>query len=197
MAKAAGRHLPIEREAPPRNEGELMELAGRLESLAQAQDEARDALGDGEPNDAVACGRLFAAVARLNPLHAAVLIKALAQSSSRPPHRANRRPQRLGHPCGERERPRGVATPKSPLPTHGGPRLLPGACVASGRDHRESPPECGRRDRARIDDGDARCRGAPCRPRGTGRCRFGGARRGSSSRARGAGSDQAPGDRRG
>lgn len=58
-----------------------MELAGRLESLAQAQDEARDALGDGEPNDAVACGRLFAAVARLKPLYAARVFRTLAESS--------------------------------------------------------------------------------------------------------------------
>ena len=81
MAKAAGRHLPVERQVPPRNEGELMDLAARLESLALAQDEARDALGDGEPDDAVACGRLFAAVTRLNPLYAAGVLRTLAASS--------------------------------------------------------------------------------------------------------------------
>ena len=81
MAKAAGRPLPVEREAPPRNDGELRDLAARLESLAQAQEEARDALGDGEPNAVVACGRLFAAVARLNPLYAAGVLRTMAQSS--------------------------------------------------------------------------------------------------------------------
>ena len=58
-----------------------MDLAARLESLALAQDEARDALGDGEPDDAVACGRLFAAVARLTPLYAAGVLRTLAASS--------------------------------------------------------------------------------------------------------------------
>lgn len=81
MAKTAGRHLPVERQVPPRNEGELMDLAARLESLALAQDEARDALGEGEPDDAVACGRLFAAVGRLNPLYAAGVLRTLAASS--------------------------------------------------------------------------------------------------------------------
>jgi len=81
MAKAAGRHLPVEWQVPPRNEGELMDLAARLEGLALAQDEARDALGDGEPDDAVAYGRLFAAVARLNPLYAAGVLRTLVQSS--------------------------------------------------------------------------------------------------------------------
>jgi uncharacterized protein YhdP len=81
MAKAARRRLPVEWEAPPRNEGELLELAARLENLARAQDEARDALGTGESNAAVACGRLFAAVARLNPLYAAGVLRTLAQSS--------------------------------------------------------------------------------------------------------------------
>ncbi|MDA8381361.1 MAG: hypothetical protein M0020_11210 [Actinomycetota bacterium] len=82
MAKAAGRCLPAERQVPPRNDGELMDLAARLENLARAQDEARDALGDGESNDAVARGRLFAAVARLNPRYAAGIIRTLAQSRS-------------------------------------------------------------------------------------------------------------------
>jgi hypothetical protein len=81
MAKAARRHLPAERQGPPRNEGELLELAARLENLARAQDETRDALADGESNDAVACGRLFAAVARLNPLYAAGVLRTLAQPS--------------------------------------------------------------------------------------------------------------------
>ena len=58
-----------------------MDLAAKLESLALAQDEARDALGDGKPDDAVACGRLFAAVARLNPLYAAGVLRTLAASS--------------------------------------------------------------------------------------------------------------------
>ena len=81
MAKAAGRHLPVERLVPPRKQGELMDLAARLESLALAHDEACGALGDGEPNDAVACGWLFAAVARLNPLYAAGVLRTLAASS--------------------------------------------------------------------------------------------------------------------
>ncbi len=80
-AKAAGRHLPVEREAPPRNDGELVDLAARLENLARAQDEARDALADGELDDAAAYGQLFAAVARLNPRYAAGVLRTLAQPS--------------------------------------------------------------------------------------------------------------------
>ena len=80
MAKAARRRLPVEWEAPPRNEGEMLELAARLENLARAQDETRDALGDG--GSAVACGRLFAAFALLNPRHAAGVLRTLAQSST-------------------------------------------------------------------------------------------------------------------
>ncbi len=80
MAKAAGRRLPVEGEVPSQNDGELMDLAGRLENLARAQDETRDALGDGA--SAVACGRLFAAVALLNPRHAAGVLRTLAQSST-------------------------------------------------------------------------------------------------------------------
>jgi hypothetical protein len=81
MAKAAGRHLPVKRETPPRNGGELLELAARLENLARAQDEARETLGDDEANYAVAFKQLFAAVARLNPLYAAGVLRMLRQPS--------------------------------------------------------------------------------------------------------------------
>lgn len=81
MAKAAGRRLPGERAAPSRKEGELMELAARLESLARAQDEVRDVLRDAESNEAVAFERLFAAVVRLNPPYATGVLRARAQSS--------------------------------------------------------------------------------------------------------------------
>jgi hypothetical protein len=80
MAKAAGRHVPTEGKARPRKAGELLELAARLEDLARAQEEARGAAGDDEPNYAVAFERLFVAVARLNPLNAAGTIRTLAQS---------------------------------------------------------------------------------------------------------------------
>ncbi len=60
MAKAARRRLPVEWEAPPRNEGELIDLAARLEDLARAQDEARETLCDDEANYAVAFEQLFA-----------------------------------------------------------------------------------------------------------------------------------------
>ncbi len=81
MAKAAGRHVPIERDAPARKDGELVNVAARLDDLARAQEDARGAANASEANYAVAFERLFVAVARLNPLHAASLIRALAQSS--------------------------------------------------------------------------------------------------------------------
>lgn len=84
MAKAAGRPVRAVQEKAAWDDVELRELAARLEDLARAQDEARGAVGDAEPKDAVACGRLFAAVARLNPLHAAALIRTLPQSSATP-----------------------------------------------------------------------------------------------------------------
>lgn len=86
MAKAvgAGGHVPIERERAPRKDRELMELAARLEDLARAQEEARGAVSDGEPNCAAAFERLFAAVTRLNPLYATSAIRTLAQSSVMP-----------------------------------------------------------------------------------------------------------------
>ena len=68
---AIARHLERDRKT---------DLAGRPENLARAQDEARDALGDG--GSAVACGRLFAAFALLNPRHAAGVLRTLAQSST-------------------------------------------------------------------------------------------------------------------
>lgn len=49
----------------------LSELTNRLLQLAQAQEAARAAVGGDEPDYARAFGQLFAAVALLNPLHAA------------------------------------------------------------------------------------------------------------------------------
>ena len=80
MAKAVGRRIPVGRESPPANRGELIELATRLEDLARAQDDARGAINASEPNYAPALERLFLAVARLNPLHAADAFRTLAQS---------------------------------------------------------------------------------------------------------------------
>jgi hypothetical protein len=79
MAKAAGRPVPAVQEKAARNHAELMELAARLEDLARAQDEARSAVGDDEPNYAVAFEQLFAAVARLNPRRGAGVIRTRAQ----------------------------------------------------------------------------------------------------------------------
>jgi len=53
----------------------LDELASKLEDLARAQDEARSRAGDDEPDYVAAFGRLFTAVARLNPLHAATEVR--------------------------------------------------------------------------------------------------------------------------
>lgn len=78
MAKAAGRRVPFERETAPKTRGDLLELAARLEDLAQAQQEARRDVILYEPNYAVAFDRLFAAVAGLNPLYAAGMLHALA-----------------------------------------------------------------------------------------------------------------------
>ena len=79
MAKAAARRLPAAREAPPRNDGELMDLAARLEDLARAQEEARGTVGDDEADYAAAFEQLFAAVARLNPLRVAAVIRTVAE----------------------------------------------------------------------------------------------------------------------
>jgi hypothetical protein len=69
VAKAIlGREAPV-REPPPAER--VYELAVRLQELAEAQDVARRAANDLEPNCSAAFERLFAAVARLNPLHAA------------------------------------------------------------------------------------------------------------------------------
>jgi two-component sensor histidine kinase len=81
MAKAAGRPAPAVQEKAAWDDAELREFAARLEDLARAQDEARSAVGDDEASYAVAFEQLFVAVARLNPLHGAALIRPLAQSS--------------------------------------------------------------------------------------------------------------------
>ncbi len=79
MAKAAGRPFPVASETLSRNDDDdLMELATRLSDLARAQEEARWAVGEDDPNYAAAFERLFIAVARLNPMHAADAIRALA-----------------------------------------------------------------------------------------------------------------------
>lgn len=59
----------------------LGEVAASLDALARAQDEARSTIGGDEPNYAVAFEQLFVAVARLNPLYAALAIRSLAQPS--------------------------------------------------------------------------------------------------------------------
>jgi hypothetical protein len=53
----------------------LSELADRLLQLSQAQETARATVGADEPDHARAFERLFAAVALLNPLHAAERIR--------------------------------------------------------------------------------------------------------------------------
>jgi len=50
MAKAAGRHVPIERDAPARKDGELVNVAARLDDLARAQEDARGAANASEAN---------------------------------------------------------------------------------------------------------------------------------------------------
>ncbi len=62
----------------PQDDGELVELATRLSDLARAQEEARWCVGESDPNYAAAFERLFIGVARLNPMHAAETIRALA-----------------------------------------------------------------------------------------------------------------------
>lgn len=81
MAKAAGRPVPAVQEKAAWDDAELTELAARLEDLGRAQDEVRSAVGDDEPDYAVAFEQLFAAVARLNPLRAAAVIRTRAQSA--------------------------------------------------------------------------------------------------------------------
>ena len=106
MAKAAGRPAPAVQEKAAWDDAELREFAARLEDLARAQDEARSAVGDDEANYTVAFEQLFVAVARLNPLHGAALIRPLAQSSV---------VSRLGHPCDERKRARGCCYTEEPV----------------------------------------------------------------------------------
>ena len=77
MAKAVGRSVPVASESRPWSDSELMELAARLADLAGAQEDARDAVGERDPNYAAAFERLFIAVARLNPLHASGAIREL------------------------------------------------------------------------------------------------------------------------
>lgn len=79
MAKAAGRPVPAVQEKAAWDDAELTELAARLEDLGRAQEAARSAVGDGEANYAVAFEQLFAAVARLNPLRGAGVIRTRAQ----------------------------------------------------------------------------------------------------------------------
>ncbi len=79
MAKAAGRPVPAVQENTARDDAELKELVARLEDLARAQEEARSAVGDDEPDYAAAFEQLFAAVARLNPRRAAGVIRTRAQ----------------------------------------------------------------------------------------------------------------------
>jgi hypothetical protein len=82
MAKAAGRSVsvPVEVKPAPQDDGELVEIAARLADLGRAQEEARGAIGENDPNYAAAFERLFIAVARLNPMHAVETIRALAMT---------------------------------------------------------------------------------------------------------------------
>lgn len=52
-----------------------------MEDLARAQEVARSAAGDDEPNCAVVFEQLFVAVARLNPPHGAGVIRTRAEPS--------------------------------------------------------------------------------------------------------------------
>ncbi len=79
MAKAAGRPVAAVQEEAAPNDAQLRELAARLEDLARAQEEARGTVGDDEADYAAAFEQLFAAVARLNPLRGAAVIRTLAE----------------------------------------------------------------------------------------------------------------------
>ncbi len=79
MARAAGRPVPAVQEEVAPNDAELRELAARLEDLARAQQAARSAVADDEANYAVAFEQLFVAVARLNPLNGAAVIRTRAE----------------------------------------------------------------------------------------------------------------------
>ncbi|MDA8356738.1 MAG: hypothetical protein M0Z95_10690 [Actinomycetota bacterium] len=59
-------------------DGELQELAARLENPARVQEAARSVAGDDAPNYAIEFGWLYAAVVSLNPLHAAGKIRKFA-----------------------------------------------------------------------------------------------------------------------
>lgn len=75
MAKAAGRPVPAVQEKAAWDDAELRELAARLEDLARIQEEDRSAVGDDEANYGIALEQLFAAVAHLNPLRGAGVIR--------------------------------------------------------------------------------------------------------------------------
>jgi hypothetical protein len=79
MAKVARSGMPAARRTQLTDA--LGEVAESLDALARAQDEARSAIGGDEPNYAIAFEQLFVAVARLNPLYAALAIRRLAQPS--------------------------------------------------------------------------------------------------------------------
>ncbi len=79
MAKATGLPVRAVQEKAAWDDVELRELAARLEDLARAQDEARSAVGDDEASYAAAFEQLFVAVARLNPLRGAGVIRTRAQ----------------------------------------------------------------------------------------------------------------------
>lgn len=79
MAKPAGRLVQTMQEKAARDDVELRDLAARLEDLARAQEEARGTVGDDEADYAAAFEQLFTAVARLNPLRVAAVIRTLAE----------------------------------------------------------------------------------------------------------------------
>lgn len=84
MAKAVGRPSPVDVKTAPRDHLEIVELAARLVELGRAQEEARDAVGESDPNYAAAFERLFIAVARLNPSERLRSLRSLERATWRP-----------------------------------------------------------------------------------------------------------------
>lgn len=81
MSKAVGAHRRAGRPQELPADETLGESATRVEALGHAQAEARTAIGDGDY--ARALDRLFAAIARLNPLQAAAEIRKLERDRAR------------------------------------------------------------------------------------------------------------------
>lgn len=78
MARAVGVSGSRARAAEGPVASMLRELAARLEELGRVQEQVRSAVED-EADDLTALDRLFAAVAKVNPRHAADRIRFLAR----------------------------------------------------------------------------------------------------------------------